>query len=567
MDVIRRQSPDHTHTLHAFPPLVQRLLMSRGVFNQDDVDFTLKHLLPPDNLKGVDSAANLIADSIMNNEHIKVIGDYDADGATSTALCIRCLGAMGAHKVSYLVPNRFEYGYGLSPKVVEVAAQSHPDLLITVDNGIASVAGADAAKAMGLKLVVTDHHLAAEELPCADAIVNPNQPGCSFPSKAMAGVGVAFYTMLAVRKCLRERAWFNEQKVEPNLAFVLDLVALGTIADLVPLDRNNRILAALGLERIRQGKACPGIYALLQVAKRQYSRIVSSDIAFAVAPRINAAGRLDDMSEGIECLLSDDMNQALTLAARLDELNRERKQIEVSMKLQAEAYVEKLMRAASLPKGIVVYESDWHEGVIGIVASRVKEKFYRPVIAFADSDEFVKGSARSISGLHMRDCLDLVDKQYPDLIVKFGGHAMAAGLTVHKSKLNEFEKALNSVLDQHFSAVNYQQVLLSDGELMPQEMNLQTAEELATRFPWGQAFEEPLFEGVFHIESCKVLNGGHLKWLLRQDTGVLIDAIYFNGESHVQQTSGALKLFYRLSVNEFRNNRSLQLIVEWAQPA
>lgn len=531
------------------------------------MEFSLKRLLSPDGIKGINSAAMILAEAITKQQRILIVGDFDADGATSTALSVRCLKAFGGRQVSYLVPNRFEYGYGLSPELVRDAVRFSPDVIMTVDNGISSVEGVEEANRLGIKVVVTDHHLVGNELPKAAAIVNPNQPGCEFESKAMAGVGVAFYTMLAVRRVLREQGWFEQQALaEPNMSQFLDLVAVGTVSDLVPLDQNNRIMVAMGLERIRSGRAIPGIYALLQVAKRLPKNLTSTDIGFAIGPRINAAGRLDDMSEGIECLLADDPNKALELAANLDSLNRERKSIETSMREEAERFVDALVSSQGLPKGVVVYQQDWHEGVIGIVASRIKERFYRPVVAFAESGEgIIKGSARSIPGLHLRDCLDLVHKQNPGLIHKFGGHAMAAGLTIGAGMVDQFQVAFNRVLDQHFSHVDFQQTLLTDGELAANELTLSNAELLTMKFPWGQQFAEPLFEGEFTVDSIRVLNGGHIKWVLLSELGELVDAIFFNVKNPEGfEGASKVKLCYRLAVNEFRDRRTLQLMVEFA---
>ncbi|MFC3150947.1 single-stranded-DNA-specific exonuclease RecJ [Litoribrevibacter euphylliae] len=567
MKIQQRTIPDVQHNLDSFSPLLQRLLLSRGISNCEQLDFKLSRLLSPLSMKGIESASRLLADAVQHQKRILVVGDFDADGATSTALTLRCLKAFGHGNVSYLVPNRFEFGYGLSPAIVREAVNYQPDLIMTVDNGISSIEGVAEANRLGIQVVVTDHHLAGEQLPKAAAIVNPNQPGCEFASKAMAGVGVAFYTMLALRKVLRDSGWFVSKGIEePNMSQFLDLVAVGTVSDLVPLDNNNRIMVAMGLERIRSGRAIPGIYALLQVAKRLPKNLTSTDIGFAIGPRINAAGRLDDMSEGIECLLCDDPNQALELAAHLDSLNRGRKEIELGMKEEAERYVDSLVASKGMPKGIVVYQADWHEGVIGIVASRIKERFYRPVIAFAEANDGIKGSARSIPGLHMRDCLDLVDKQNPGLIKKFGGHAMAAGLTIELGAVDKFQQALNYVLERHFQHVDFQKILQTDGALSAQEMTLSNAELLAMSYPWGQQFPEPLFEGVFKVDSICILNGGHIKWTLLTEAGELVDAIYFNVKApELFESLLQVRLCYRLAVNEFRDRRSLQLMVEYAE--
>ena len=567
MIIQQRSISDHDHTLQGYSPLIQRLLLARGVTSSEEMEFSLSKLLPPTGMKGIEQAASLLADAVVQKKRILIVGDFDADGATSTALSVRCLRTFGAEHVGYLVPNRFEYGYGLSPEIVREASKYQPDVIMTVDNGISSIEGVTEANRLGIQVLVTDHHLAGDELPDAAAIVNPNQPDCSFESKALAGVGVAFYTMLALRKRLREMDWFVSQQIpEPNMAVFLDLVAVGTVSDLVPLDSNNRILVAMGLERIRAGKACAGIYALLNVAKRLPKNLTSTDIGFAIGPRINAAGRLDDMSEGIECLLCDDPQKALQLAAHLDSLNRERKEIETGMRMEAEQFVESMAGQQGIPKGVVVHQANWHEGVIGIVASRIKERFYRPVIAFADADNGIKGSARSIPGLHMRDCLDLVSKRNPGLILKFGGHAMAAGLTIKTDGIEEFTAAFNHVLDEHFDHVDYEQTLFTDGELNRSELSLSVAEQLNMCFPWGQRFPEPVFEGVFDVHFVRVLNGGHIKWTFVLEGGELIDAIYFNVKTPEDfQAASKLKLCYRLSVNEFRDNRTLQLMIDFAE--
>jgi single-stranded-DNA-specific exonuclease len=566
MKVQTRAVPKVEHALDSFDPVIQKLLLSRGITKAEEVEFKLNRLIPLDSLKGATKAGQLLADAIEENKHILIIGDFDCDGATSTALSIRCLKAMGANKVSYLVPNRFEFGYGLSPEIVRESLTHQPDIIVTVDNGISNNDGVDEAACHGIPVIITDHHLPGELLPKAAAIVNPNQPGCTFPSKAMAGVGVAFYTMLALRKELRRRSWFERRNLsEPNMASYLDLVAVGTVADLVPLDANNRVLVAMGIQRIRAGKGIPGLYALLNVAKKNPSSLSTSDIGFGIGPRINAAGRLDDMSEGIECLLTDNYDKALSLAAHLDSLNAERKEIEQGMRQEAEMYVGEVLEEKPVTKGLVVYRDNWHEGVIGIVASRIKETFYLPVIAFADAGNAIKGSARSIPGLHMRDCLDLINKEAPGVILKFGGHAMAAGLSIDKTSYDEFVSSFEIVLDKHFGHVSFEQTLMTDGALNPKDLTLSRAELLLSKFPWGQGFPEPLFEGIFEVHSEKILKERHIKWVLMVE-GTLIDAIYFNVPDLEQLHSHKfLRLCYRLGVNEFRGQRSLQLMIDYAE--
>lgn len=426
---------------------------NRGVQNPHEIDYRLAALAPP-RLKDIERASQLLADAVMGGERMLIVGDFDADGATSTALAVRCLRAFGASAVEYLVPNRFEYGYGLTPEIVEVARHSAPQLLMTVDNGVSSFAGVARAHELGMRVVITDHHLPGDGLPEADALVNPNQPGCEFPSKAAAGVGVVFYVMSSVRRELRERGWFGPARPEPNLAHYLDLVALGTVADVVPLDYNNRIFVARGLERIRAGAAVPGILALLEVAGRDYRSVRSQDLGFVVGPRLNAAGRLDDMSHGIQCLLTDDPAEALALARELDQLNRTRRAIESGMQAEALAAVAQ-WSAAELPAGVCLYRADWHQGVSGIVASRIKERLRRPVIVFADDGQgALKGSGRSVPEVHLRDALDFVAKRHPTILRKFGGHAMAAGLSLEPEHLPAFTQAFAEAVDHFLSLIH-----------------------------------------------------------------------------------------------------------------
>jgi single-stranded-DNA-specific exonuclease len=550
-------------------PVLQRVYSHRDITHLQQVDYSLERMLPLNKLTGLDKAVPILIAAIKNNQKILIVGDFDADGATSTAVCLRALTMMGAQQVTYLVPNRFDFGYGLTPKLVEVAKQNSPDVLITVDNGISSVDGVKAASQAGMKVVVTDHHLAGEVLPAADAIVNPNQPGCDFPSKNLAGVGVIFYVMLALRQALRDAGWFNATRPQPNMAKLLDIVALGTVADVVPLDANNRILVAQGIKRIRAGQCCVGIQALLQVAGREMASMVASDLGFAVGPRLNAAGRLDDMSLGIECLLTDDMSRALHISQQLDELNKSRREIEQGMQQQALISLKPLLsnlQNKPLPKGLCLFDAQWHQGVIGILASRIKEKFNRPVIAFASSgDGEIKGSARSLQGLHIRDALDTVAKNHPGLIIKFGGHAMAAGLSIKEADFEVFNQAFNKVADEQLNDAALQGVIDSDGELSAAEISLQLAEELRTAGPWGQRFPEPTFDGEFEVTDWRVVGERHLKMqLAAADSDQLIDAIAFNMEaSLLEQSDGFIHAAYRLDVNNFRNKKTLQLIVEY----
>jgi len=546
-------------------PVLRRIYAARAVETADDLDTSLARLIPPAELGGLPAAVTLLQDAMTRRQRIVIVGDFDADGATSCALCLRALRAMGAGQVHYLVPNRFEYGYGLTPEIVKVAAALQPDLIVTVDNGISSVDGVAAAKQQGIRVLITDHHLPGEQLPAADAIVNPNLAGENFPSKHLAGVGVAFYVMLALRARLREQGWFEKEAIpEPNLAQYLDLVALGTVADVVPLDRNNRILVQQGIQRMRAGHCAPGIRAMLEAGGRSLSRIVAADLGFVVGPRLNAAGRLDDMSVGIECLLTDDAAAADQMAARLDALNRERKEIESDMQARALAAIAGLkLDDKRLPVGLCLYDPDWHQGVIGILAARIKERFHRPVIAFARSGPGeLKGSARSVTGLHIRDALDAVAARHPDLITKFGGHAMAAGLSLPKDHYPAFAAAFDEEVSRHLSRDDLSGVIYSDGELSGQELSLETAQLLRDASPWGQGFPAPLFDGDFNVVSHRVVGQRHLKMTLTPERGgSQIDAIAFNTEV-LPGGRQQVHLAYRLDVNEFRGIVSPQLIVE-----
>lgn len=548
-------------------PVLARLYAARHVCHGQELDQSLERLLPPDSLKGIDRAAALLVEALRDRRRLLIIADFDADGATSCALAMRALRAMGAHEVHYVVPNRFEYGYGLTPEIVAVAAQWRPDLLITVDNGISSVEGVRAAQRTGMKVLITDHHLPGPELPPADAIVNPNQPGDTFASKMLAGVGVIFYVMLALRAQLRAHGWFEQQGIaEPNLARLLDLVALGTVADVVPLDRNNRILVAQGLKRINQGQSSAGIRALLNVAGRRPGRLGAADLGFAVAPRLNAAGRLTDMSLGIECLLTDDEDRADEIARQLDSLNRERRDIETGMQAQALEVIDRLHLDGVLPHGLCLFDESWHQGVIGILAARIRERVHRPVIAFAPaSDAELKGSARSVPGLHIRDALDAIAARHPGLVTKFGGHAMAAGLTLPRAHLDDFRAAFAAEAAQHLSDDDLAGRVITDGELAADELTLELAQLLRDAGPWGQGFPEPLFDGVFEVAEQRVVGERHLKLRLNAG-GRAVDAIAFG-----QVPAGNLPAWtrvraaYRLDVNEFQGRRGLQLVIEYLE--
>jgi len=547
------------------PAVLKRVYAARAIESSGDLDYSLDRLLPPDRLGGLEQAVELLAEAVEADWRMVVVGDFDADGATSCALCLRALRGMGAAQVDYLVPNRFEYGYGLTPEIVAVAATRQPDLLITVDNGISSLAGVAAARERGIRVLITDHHLPGEKLPPANAIVNPSLYGEGFPGRHLAGVGVAFYVMLALRAGLRARGWFARRGLsEPNLGQLLDLVALGTVADVVPLDRNNRLLVQQGLQRIRAGRCLPGIRALLEAGGRVPARTVSTDLGFVVGPRLNAAGRLEDMSLGIECLLTDNEAGARAMAARLDALNRDRKDIEADMQAQALAIIESLLPdTREPPAGFCLFDSHWHQGVIGILAARIKDRFHRPVIAFArDGKGELKGSARSIAGLHIRDTLDAIASRHPELLSHFGGHAMAAGLALAEAHLPAFEAAFIAEVSRVLSVEDLQDVIYTDGALSEEELSLATAKLLREAGPWGQGFPAPQFEGRFALLEQRVVGERHLKMVLRPAGGSRrLDAIAFN--SGVQTPPGGqVRLVYRLDVNEYRGVENAQLVVE-----
>ncbi|MEJ2107242.1 MAG: single-stranded-DNA-specific exonuclease RecJ [Acidiferrobacteraceae bacterium] len=548
------------------PSVLRNIYRARDVHSPLDLDHSLGRLLAPDTLLGIDAATRLLQEALDSGQRILVVADYDADGATSCALAVRALRLLGAGEVRYIVPDRFRFGYGLTPEIVALAAEENPDVIITVDNGISSIDGVRAAHEQGWRVVVTDHHLAGRELPEADAIVNPNQPGDAFASKSLAGVGVIFYVMLALRARLREAGWFEERAMqEPNLASLLDLVALGTVADLVPLDRNNRILVAQGLARINGGGACPGIDALIRVSGAPTGRLAASDLAFRLAPRLNAAGRLEDMALGIECLLSNSPTAALEMAGDLDRLNRERRDIQETMQEQAREAVASLhLERDVLPRGLCLYDERWHQGVVGLVASRIKEQFHRPVIALAPGENGeLKGSARSVPGLHIRDTLDAIATRHPALLRRFGGHAMAAGLTLDTMDLDAFRSAFEEELKRQLGDEELQPRILSDGELQANEFRLDLAEQLRNAGPWGQTFPEPMFDGIFDVVDQRVVGERHLKMRLRQADGPVVDAIAFNLlEEPVAPGWQRVQAAYRLDVNEFQGTRRLQLLLE-----
>lgn len=555
--------PAHLH------PVSRRVLLARGVHDESTLRLNLQELLPPDRLSDIDRAAELLADAITGDQSVLIVGDFDADGATGTALAILSLAAMGCRRLDFRVPNRFEFGYGLTVPLVETLAVAPPDLLVTVDSGIACVAGVRRARELGARVVVTDHHLPGDKLPAANAIVNPNSPGDGFPSKALAGVGVMFYLLGTVRRLLRGRGWFTRSRAEPNLAGFLDLVALGTIADLVPLDRNNRILVRQGLERIRRGLCRPGLMALLRLGGRDYRFASATDLGFAVGPRLNAAGRLEDMSAGIRCLLSEDPDEAMALASQLDDLNRHRQDLQVQMQVEAMGQVERLVGtfgSNELPAALCLFDASWHQGIVGLVASRVKDAVHRPVIAFAPEAVgscVLKGSARSVRGLHIRDVLAWVDARRPGLMQAFGGHAMAAGLTLQQEALPVFREALTEAVEAILDGASLSNDVLTDGEVPGDDLCLELALELEQLSPWGQRFPEPVFEGSFEVIDHRLVGGNHLKMVVRSlDGGEPVDAIAFNRSPECLVTSNPVRLLYRLEVNRWRGRERCQLVVE-----
>lgn len=551
--------PDSLH------PLLRRLYAARSVRSAQDLSLSLDQLIPVGQLGGIDAAVDLLCRHFTGGSRIVVVGDFDADGATSTALVVRQLTRLGFAQVSFIVPNRFEYGYGLTPEIVRLAAAQQPNLIITVDNGISSHAGVLEATALGIETLVTDHHLAAATLPAAAAIVNPNAPGDDFPSKALAGVGVAFYLMAALTREMQLRGLHAQP---PAVAELLDLVALGTIADLVPLDRNNRVLVQQGLRRIRAGRCLPGIRAILEASNRSTSNVVASDLGFQVGPRLNAAGRLDDMSIGIQCLLTDDLDSARLLAGRLTQLNHDRRELELQMQHEAMLAVADMRDDATLPLGLCLFDETWHQGVVGLVASRVKDRVHRPVIAMARADEAsLKGSARSVPGVHIRDVLDAVASRYPGLIEKFGGHAMAAGLTLPAARLEEFRAAFDAEVSRWMTIDDTTGIVNSDGELSADELTLDVACLLRDSGPWGQSFPEPLFDGQFEVRSVRVLGERHLKMEVRREGGPVCEAIAFRHFDHDDAPdvapSARVELAYRLDVNQYNGTQRLQLVVEY----
>ena len=565
--LVRRPSVELGGWPEGFPNLLARLYAARGATGFDLAQPRLANLLPPDLMGGMDAAVSLLADAMAANRHIVVVGDFDCDGATACAVGVRGLRMLGAGHVSYAVPNRMVHGYGLSPSLVDELAALEPDLLVTVDHGIACHAGITAAKARGWKVLVTDHHLPGDTLPPADAIVDPNVRGDAFPSKALAGVGVMFYVLLALRKHLRGQGRFGNG--EPDLSQLLDLVAVGTVADLVPLDVNNRALVSAGLRRLREGRACPGLRALIEVAQRDATRLTATDIGYAIAPRVNAAGRLEDMSLGIECLVTDDPVQARDIAATLNEINGERRAVQQQMTDEAERALQAVaLDAAGSSAAMCFYDAEWHPGVVGLVASKMKERLHRPVIAFAPAEpgsDRLRGSARSIPGFHMRDALADVAACHPGLIERFGGHAMAAGLSLGLADLPAFERALNECAARLLSPELLQAEIISDGQLEAAEFNRGSAEMLRDAGPWGQGFPEPQFDGEFEVLNSRVVGERHLKLELGH-AGLRLNAIHFGGWEGSAPV-GRVRIAYRLEPDDYRGGEAVQLVVVHREPA
>lgn len=568
----QRELTGNAAALPNVPELLQRIYASRGITSLAQLERKASNLLDYRSLSGVENALTLLYLALVEHQKITIVGDFDADGATSTALAIRALKAMGYRNLNYIVPNRFENGYGLTPLVVDEAYKQGTDLIITVDNGISSHDGVVTVHEYGMKVIITDHHLPGETLPTADAIINPNLNDCQFASKSLAGVGVTFYLMSALRAHLRQQQWFEKQGIsEPNLAEYLDLVALGTVADVVPLDTNNRILVHQGLNRVRAGRCCAGIKALIEVSKRDASRLVANDFGFALGPRLNAAGRLDDMSVSIELLLTDDMAHARQLANELDGLNQTRREIEAGMQQEALVLFNKIEYSENqLPNGLALYHPEWHQGVVGILASRIKEQFHRPVIAFAPAgDGLLKGSGRSVQGVHMRDALERLNTLQPGLMQKFGGHAMAAGLSLEESKFDAFKYHFEMLMGELIQPEQLSGVIWSDGELLRNQLSLETAELLRESGPWGQSFPEPVFDGHFQLLQQKLVGEKHLKLMLEPvNGGPMLDGIMFNIDVRRWPDNSVkkAKIAFKLDVNEFRGNKNVQLMIEHIWP-
>lgn len=570
-NIVQRPAAIEPVDLGDLDPVLQRIFASRGVLHREELERTLAKLPSPWLLTGMTAIVDRLVVAVREQKAISVVADFDADGATSCAVAIRGLALLGGKRLNFVVPNRFEYGYGLTPEIVELVRKQDPDVIVTVDNGISSIEGVRAAKAAGIEVLITDHHLPGHELPKADAIVNPNLHGDKFPSRNIAGVGVMFYVLMALRIRLRELHWFENQRIpEPNLAQLLDYVALGTVADVVALDQVNRILVHQGLLRIRSGQCHVGIKALADVAGRSLQNLYAGDLGFSIAPRLNAAGRMDDMSLGIQCLLTDDGSLARDIAQQLDALNQDRKDIEGQMKNEAMTLLSemKAVDEKHVSAGVCLYDANWHQGVIGILASRIKDRLHRPVIAFAPADNGeIKGSARSIAGVHIRDVLAEIAAEHPQLLSKFGGHAMAAGLSIKMRDYPHFALLFGEVVSAKLANVELDQKVWSDGELNEQHMTLEFAESLQQAAVWGQAFPEPVFNGVFDVIQCRIVGKQHLKFVLRLPfSSLLIDAIAFFAD-HPENWLGCRKVnaVYKLDVNEYRGQRSLQLQLHYLE--
>ena len=552
-------------------PILRKIYQSRGIHSATELERTLDKLPSPWLLSGMQEMVGFLINALENKKKILIVADFDADGATSCAVAVKGLQLLGAEQPVFLVPNRFEYGYGLTPEIVALAKLENPDILITVDNGISSIAGVKAAKQLGMTVLITDHHIPGNELPEADAIVNPNLPEDAFPGGALAGVGVVFYILLALRTRLREQRWFEQRQIrEPNFAQLLDYVALGTVADVVPLDQTNRILVHQGIQRIRSGKCHPGLRAIIDIAGRNYQMLTATDLGFTVGPRLNAAGRMADMNLGIQGLLTDDEHLAKEIAQQLDELNSDRREIEGQMKVEAHRLLDemKAFDERHLPAGVCLYDANWHQGVIGILASRIKDRVHRPVIAFASAgDGEIKGSARSIPGIHIRDVLSDIATRHPSILTKFGGHAMAAGMSIKMSDYPQFALAFDEMVSKHLKTIDLEQKIYSDGNLSDNEITMEFAMLLQNAGPWGQDYPEPVFDGVFDVIQARIVGQHHLKLVLRQPfCELLIDAIAFYVDN-IEEWLGIrkIKTVYKLDINEYRGNRNIQFILQYLE--
>ena len=568
-----RQLPEALPELSPdIPLLLQRVYALRGITSMQELDYTTRNLCNYDNLDGTQTAVEIVYSAMQNNKRIMIVGDFDTDGATSTALTVKALKKMGCQHVDYIIPNRFDDGYGLSISVIKRALLKKADLIITVDNGVSAIEAVEFAKQSNLTVIITDHHLCPEQLPAADAIINPNLPNCSFPSKHLAGVGVAFYFMSALRAKLRQENWFRTHNLEEyNLASLLDLVALGTIADVVKLDHNNRILVHQGINRIRSGYCCAGIKALLHIARKDPVSFTSTDLAYYIAPRLNAAGRMDNMSLSVELLLCDDYDSALKQASDLDMLNNDRKLIEQTMYKEALSYIQGLeQQQSSFPNLLVVYHPEWHQGIIGILSARLKDKHYRPVICFASTEEgILKGSGRSIAGIHLRDLLDELDENHPDLLVSFGGHAMAVGLSIRENDLERFRKHFETLIDKRLNANTLEQIIETDGEIDSQDFNYAMAKQLKESGPWGEGFTEPTFDGDFIVHQQRLFAEKHLRLVLEpKNGGPIIEGICFNVNltQWPDNTIKNVKIVYQLDVDDFRGNQTAKLMIRHIWP-